>query len=270
MFMGKYFDKPGLRFRPILEKPSCTRAAGQFEMPRQQTFYEFRSDELAVSELSFENWLEIDWLEIDWLEIKWLEINRIKIAAFFGKVSTLVENVSYTAAHAGGKIPAARPEHQDQALGHVFAAVVADAFDDGSRSGVANGKALARNAVEKCFAVGGAVEGHIPDQNIFFGSEDRTSRRIDNQASTGQSLAHIIVGIAFQRQRDSLGEERTETLPRRSLEMNSYRVVGQSGGPMTARNRSAQHGSYRAVNIAHLQIDLDRSQCFKRIVRFGQ
>jgi hypothetical protein len=60
VLMGKYFDKPGLRFRPIVEKPGCTRAAGQFEMPRQQPLYEFGFTELAVSELGFENWLEVN------------------------------------------------------------------------------------------------------------------------------------------------------------------------------------------------------------------
>ena len=103
-----------------------------------------------------------------------LEVDRIQIATFFGKVSALVKNIGDAAAHAGGKISAAGSEHQDQALGHVFATVVADAFDHSGRSGIANGKALAGDSVEKRFAAGGAVEGNVADQNIFFGGETST------------------------------------------------------------------------------------------------
>ena len=97
-----------------------------------------------------------------------LQVDRFQIAALFGEVSALVKDVSDAATHAGGKISAAGPEHQDQPLGHVFAAVVADAFDYGGRSGVANRKALARDAIEKRLAAGRAIKGNVANQNILF------------------------------------------------------------------------------------------------------
>src|SRR5260370_20335626 len=87
----------------------------------------------------------------------WLEVNRSQIATLFGEVPALVKNVGDAATHAGGKISPTGSEHQDQALGHVFAAVVANALDHRSRSGVANCEPLASNAVEKRFAAGCAV-----------------------------------------------------------------------------------------------------------------
>src|ERR1700687_5695967 len=129
------------------------------------------SDEPAFDQpniLSFENRLQVD---------------RVQIAALFGEVAALVENVGDAAAHAGGKISAASSEQQHQALGHVFAAVVADALDHRGRSRVANRKALARDPIEKRFAAGGAVESDVADENIVLGSETRPSRRIDDQSS---------------------------------------------------------------------------------------
>src|ERR1700694_1992646 len=102
---------------------------------------------------------------------KWLEIDRVQIAALFGKISALVKHVSNAPTHAGGKISAAGSEHQDQALGHVFAAVVAHAFDHSSRPGVANRKALTRDSVEKRFAAGGAIESNVANQNVVLGGE---------------------------------------------------------------------------------------------------
>src|SRR5208282_486941 len=138
VLVREHFDEPGPRFRPVVENPSRTRAAGQSEMAGDETF-----DKLCfgkVSVLRFENWLEVD---------------RVQIAALFGEVSALVKNVGDAATHAGGKISAAGSEHQNQTPGHVFAAVVADSFDYGGRSGVANGKALTSDSIEKRFATGG-------------------------------------------------------------------------------------------------------------------
>src|SRR5208282_6924537 len=84
-----------------------------------------------------------------------LEVDRIQIAALFGEVSALVKNVGDAATHAGGKISSAGSEHQNQALGHVFAAVVADSLDHRGRSRIANRKAFASDSVEKSFATGG-------------------------------------------------------------------------------------------------------------------
>src|SRR3982074_1753361 len=88
------------------------------------------------------------------------QVNRIQIAALFCEVTTLIENVSHPTAHAGGKISPTSSKHQHQALGHVFAAMVADAFDHRGRPGVANCEPLAGDSVEKRFAAGGAVESN--------------------------------------------------------------------------------------------------------------
>ena len=99
------------------------------------------------------------------------EIDGVEIAALFGEISVLVENVSYAATHAGGKISSASSKDDDQAPGHVFATMVTYAFDDRGGSRVANRKALARDSVEKCFATGRTVESDVADQNILFGGE---------------------------------------------------------------------------------------------------
>ena len=47
------------------------------------------------------------------------------------EAAVLVEHVGDAAAHAGGEVAAGPAEHDDAAAGHVLAAVVADALDDG-------------------------------------------------------------------------------------------------------------------------------------------
>src|SRR5580692_8009153 len=123
---------------------------------------------------------------------KRLEINGIQIAAFFCEVSPFVENIGDASAHSGGEISTAGSQNQYQALGHIFATVVANSFDHGGCSRVANREALASDSIEKRLAASGAIERNVADQNIFFRSKCRTARWIHNQSSARQTLAHVI------------------------------------------------------------------------------
>ena len=59
------------------------------------------------------------------------EADHAHVAAL-GEVAVLVEHVGDAAAHAGREVAPGRPEHDDAPAGHVLAAVVADALDDGA------------------------------------------------------------------------------------------------------------------------------------------
>jgi hypothetical protein len=90
----------------------------------------------------------------------------------------LVIDIGDTAAHAGRKVPAARCPAQPRALGHVLAAVIAHALHHGRGARVADRKSFPGNAVEKRLAAGGAIEHHVADHNVFFGTKPRSTRRI--------------------------------------------------------------------------------------------
>ena len=60
------------------------------------------------------------------------------------KSAIFVEDPGQAPRHTGAEVEPSRTEHHHQASGHVFAAVVAHAFHDRQRSGIAHGEALAR------------------------------------------------------------------------------------------------------------------------------
>ena len=114
-----------------------------------------------------------------------------------------VPNVGDAAAHAGGEVAAGGAEDDDAAAGHVFAAVVADAFDDGIGAAVADGESLGRAAAEKRFAAGRAVERDVADDDVVFGDEARFGGRIDDHPAAGEALADVVVRVAFEFERDA-------------------------------------------------------------------
>ena len=88
-------------------------------------------------------------------------------------VPSLIEHVGDAAAHAGGEIAARPAEHDDPTAGHVFAAVIADAFDHGTRAAVAHGEPLAGHAAQVRLAARRAVQRDVADDDVFFGHERR-------------------------------------------------------------------------------------------------
>ena len=75
------------------------------------------------------------------------QLDHVRVAQL-GELAVVVVDVGDAAAHAGGEVAAGRADDDDAAAGHVFAAVIADAFDDRVRAGVADAEALADDAAE--------------------------------------------------------------------------------------------------------------------------
>ena len=108
----------GSSSRPVFKHPTGARASGEFAMALDQGV-KHRISSGSVTRF---------------------EVDASLVAPRRGEVAFFVENVGDAAAHAGSEIPAAGAEHDHRAAGHVFAAVIADAFNDRCRAGVANGK----------------------------------------------------------------------------------------------------------------------------------
>ncbi len=118
--------------------------------------------------------------------------------AMNGEFAADIINIGDAAAHAGGKVAAGIAEDDDPATGHVFAAVVANAFHNSLDAGVADGKPFAGFSADKGFAGGGAIEGDIADDAVFFRNESGILRGIDDQSGAGEAFTKVVVGVAFQ------------------------------------------------------------------------
>ena len=139
-----------------------------------------------------------------------------------------IPHVSDAATHAGREVATGWTEDHDAAAGHVFAAVVADAFDHGMRTAVADGEPLGGAAADECFAARRAVQRDVADDDVVFGHKARFGGRIDDDAAAGKALADVIVRVADEFQRDAAGQERAEALAGRAGELEVDRAVGQA------------------------------------------
>ena len=129
-----------------------------------------------------------------------LELDHRHVAAL-GEVAVLVEHIGDAARHAGREVAAGLADDDDDAAGHVFAAMVADALDDGDGAGVAHGEALAGDAAEIALALDRAVEHGVADDDRLLGDDPGVFRRADDDAAARQALADIVVAVADQFER---------------------------------------------------------------------
>jgi hypothetical protein len=113
--------------------------------------------------------------------------------------------------------------------GHVFAAMIADAFDDRDGARVAHGEALAGDTAEIALALDRTVKHGVADDDRVLRHDRRVFRRPDDDAVRRQALADIVVGVADQVEGDAMGEECAEGLAGGARELD--RMVS-SGRPL--------------------------------------
>ena len=170
------------------------------------------------------------------------------------KRAVLVEHVGDAAAHAGREVAPGRPEDHRAAAGHVLAAVVADALDDGARARVAHREALAGEPAEERAAGGRAVEHGVADQHVLLGHERGVVGRADGEHAAGQALARVVVGVADQRQLDARRQPRAERLPGRAAQREADRLRRQPLGAVDLGDRAREQAADRAVDVADREL----------------
>src|SRR5208337_2471793 len=141
-----------------------------------------------------------------------LEFDHRHVAAL-SEGPRLVEHIGDAAGHPGREIAACFADDDHDSPGHVFAAVIAHALDDRDRAGVAHAEPLAGHATKVTLACDSAVEHGVADDNRFFGLQLlRLLRGIDDDPTSRQPLADIVVGFALEFERHALRKKRAEAL----------------------------------------------------------
>ena len=102
-----------------------------------------------------------------------LEPDHLRIYSGRRNRPGVVEHVGDATGHAGGEIAAGRAQHDDPPAGHVFAAMVADAFDHRVDAAVADAEPLAGHAADVGLARRRAVQGHVADDDVSLRGEAR-------------------------------------------------------------------------------------------------
>src|SRR2546425_333257 len=173
-----------------------------------------------------------------------------------------IQHVGNTTGHSRGKVAAGLAQHYHAAPGHVFTSVIAEGLDHGVGSAVAHTKSLTRDAPNVGFAAGRTIERNIADDYVFLCAECSFAGWVDDDLPARQSLAEIVVRVAFEFERNSAWHKRAETLPGGTIERELNSVSGQPFRAVTASNRTAKHRADSAIDVTDRQCRRDRGAIF--------
>src|SRR5690606_28294142 len=199
-----------------------------------------------------------------------LGVRRNRFELDHGQVAALPEaavRVPYVgdaARHAGGEVAAGAAQHHHGAAGHVFATVVAGAFDHGGRPRVAHRKTLAGHAVEERFARQRAIQHGVADDDVVGPEPAEVIGRAHDDAAARQALADVVVAFAYQVQCDAVRQEGAEALAGRAVALDVDGVVGQAFVAVARRDGARQHRADGAVAVAHGRDERDLFAAFER------
>ena len=132
--------------------------------------------------------------------------------------------------------------------------MIADAFHDRRRAGVADAETFSRHAVDIGFSAGRSVQRHISYDHIFIGLEADALRRIDDELAAGKSFPEVIVAVADEFQCQPLRDECAEALTARSAALHSKCIFFQRIR-IALRDLRTEDCSQRPVGIAHVDGD---------------
>ncbi|CAB4609402.1 unannotated protein [freshwater metagenome] len=142
--------------------------------------------------------------------------------------------------------------------------MITDTLDNRCGAAVSNTEALSDDSAQEHFALRCTVENNIASNDVLFSRERCALRWPHNDAAAREALTRVIVGIALKAKRDSLWQERTETLTSRSFECDRDRVVGKPFAAKATRQFSTEHRAHSAVDIPDRRSDLDSFTTIKR------
>ena len=141
-----------------------------------------------------------------------------------------VVDVCDATTHAGSEVAPGLAQYHHTATGHILATVVAGTLNHGDGTRVTHTEALTHLTVDIELAAGGTIESRISGNDVLFGFVviAPAGWRQDRDTATTESLAEIVVGLAFQTDVQPFRGEGTKTLACRPLELNLDRGIGQS------------------------------------------
>src|SRR5258706_7899008 len=173
-------------------------------------------------------------------------VHKIKVQNVFGFGA---EYVGEAAGHAGTEIEAERAENEDDAAGHIFATVLANAFDHGEGAAVANGEAFAGAACDEKLAGGCAIQNRVASEDVATARGAEAGG--DGDGAAAEAFADVVVGFAVEFEIDPGAEERAEALASTAVKFFVDGGAGGAASSAVAGHFAAESGADAAVGIAN-------------------
>src|SRR5712692_7572101 len=118
--------------------------------------------------------------------------HQLVIAVSF-EILIQVESISDAAGHPRREVATYFSEDDDRARSHIFAAVIADAFDNSRRAAVSYSETLARSPRRKQAAANRSIQHRVADDDVLRPNIGCFIRRTNDDFSAAHPLSDVVV-----------------------------------------------------------------------------
>jgi len=160
------------------------------------------------------------------------EFDHLLVDLLF-EVLVNVEHVGNTSGHTGSEVATSRSENENTTASHVLASVVTDTLNNGCSTGVTHTETLSSNTAEEASTLGSTVQADVTNQNVLLSTVNSSARRVDDQATTGQTLTNVVVGVTLELEGDTGRKVGTEGLSSGTANVDVDGILRQSGLAIT-------------------------------------
>jgi hypothetical protein len=147
--------------------------------------------------------------------------------------------------------------------------VVTNTFDNCSSTRVSDGKSLSSNTTEEASTSSSTVQASVTDKDVLLGLENGRTGRVDDQTTTRQALADVIVGITLKLKSDTRSKESTERLTSGALDVNMDGVHRQSGLAISLGDMVREGSTHRSVSVDNVTLNSGGKTLIQSQLRLG-
>ena len=131
------------------------------------------------------------------LRCYFFDINHLFVD-FCIKITVHIQNVGNTATHTCCKVLSGLAKNCNPSTSHIFASMITDPFYNCCCSGVTDTETFACHTIDIGFSACCTIKRYVTNNNIFISFKFHTSRRINDQFTTGKSFTKIIIAVTGQ------------------------------------------------------------------------
>jgi hypothetical protein len=184
------------------------------------------------------------------------------------EVTLHVKNIGDTTRHTGSEVSAGRSENENTTTSHVLATVVTNTLDDSSGTGVSDSETLSTHTTEEGLTAGSTVKTSVTNDDVLLSLEDCVSGRVDDQTTTGKTLADVVIAVALELKSNTRCKESTEGLTSRTTDIGMDGVGRQTPLTVALADLVRESSTKSTISVDNITLNAARVALLESQLRF--
>jgi hypothetical protein len=180
-----------------------------------------------------------------------------------------VKDVRDTTRHTGSKVASSRAKNKDTTTSHVLATVVTNTLDDCRSTRVTDTEALSSDTAEEAGTASGTIQADVANEDVLLGTVYGVAGRVDDQTTTRETLANVVVSVTLKFKCDTRCQVSTERLASRTTDVDVNGVLRQTSLAVALADVVREGSTKSTVGVDDIALNAGRETLLKSKFRLS-